>query len=273
MQGSNSPSVGSMLTFKMALPSKPSVASQKVHEATAPCTRLLAGGGPLALWPYALQNAAYLHNNLPVPEDGTSRLELFISIQVGSNLRHVHTFGCPVFALQNVLASGSQLPRWSTHARLGLNLRPSPMHARNVYLVLNLVTGCVSPQYHCCFDDFFETTRHSAPDVSVTICWQQLANLDCAKMAISKVSVPMVSVPIQHSIMYSETPSAEEPHTMSNLVYDHNTFDTTSDDNCVSEASQVSENSCTSQQNQSSHTTDEMMKVEPTIAAGTSQRR
>ncbi len=25
-------------------------------------------------------------------------------------------------------------------------------------MVLNLITGCVSPQYHCCFDDFFETT-------------------------------------------------------------------------------------------------------------------
>jgi hypothetical protein len=33
-----------------------------------------------ALWPYALRNAAYLHNNLPVLEDGTSRLELFSSI-------------------------------------------------------------------------------------------------------------------------------------------------------------------------------------------------
>jgi hypothetical protein len=33
-----------------------------------------------ALWPYALQNAAFLHNNLPVLEDGTSRLELFSSI-------------------------------------------------------------------------------------------------------------------------------------------------------------------------------------------------
>jgi hypothetical protein len=32
------------------------------------------------LWPYALHNAAYLHNNLPVLEDGTSRLELFSSI-------------------------------------------------------------------------------------------------------------------------------------------------------------------------------------------------
>jgi hypothetical protein len=32
-----------------------------------------------ALWPYALQNTAYLHNNLPVLKDGTSRLELFSS--------------------------------------------------------------------------------------------------------------------------------------------------------------------------------------------------
>jgi hypothetical protein len=33
-----------------------------------------------ALWPYALHNAALLHNSLPVLEDGTSRLELFSSI-------------------------------------------------------------------------------------------------------------------------------------------------------------------------------------------------
>jgi hypothetical protein len=220
-----------------------------------------------ALWPYALRNAAYLHNNLPVLEDGTSRLELFSSIQVGSKLKHVHTFGCPVFALQNVLASGSQLPRWSPGPRLGLNLGPSLMHARNVYLVLNLVTGCISPQYHCHFDNCFETMCHGAPDVSGTICWQQLANLDCAKTVLSKVSVPN-----QHNVMYSETPFDEEPHTMSNPVFDPNTFDTTSDDYSVSEALQVSENSHTSLQNQSSHTTDEMMPVEPTVTAGTSQR-
>ncbi len=123
-----------------------------------------------ALWPYALHNAALLHNSLPVLEDSTSRLELFSSIRVGCNMKHVHTFGCPVFALKNALASGNQLPRWSPCACLGLNLGPNPMHARNVYLVLNLITGCVSPQYHCLFDDFFEMTRHGGPDVSGTIC-------------------------------------------------------------------------------------------------------
>jgi hypothetical protein len=33
-----------------------------------------------ALWPYALRNAALIHNSLPVLEDGTLRLELFNSI-------------------------------------------------------------------------------------------------------------------------------------------------------------------------------------------------
>jgi hypothetical protein len=95
-------------------------------------------------------------------------------------MKHVHTFTCPVFALQNALASGKLLLRWPPHARLGLNLGPSPTHARNVYLVLNLMTGCVSPQHHCWFDDFFETPHHGGPDVSNTISQQQLAGLSHA---------------------------------------------------------------------------------------------
>jgi hypothetical protein len=41
----------------------------------------------------------------------------------------------------------------------------------------NLHTGCVSLQYHCRFDDFFEMVRHSEPDVSVLTAWQQLPGL------------------------------------------------------------------------------------------------
>ncbi len=107
-------------------------------------------------------------------------MELFSSIQVGSKMAHNHTFACPVFALQNKLAAGNSIPKWSPRARLGLNLGPSPMHARNVYLVLNLSTGLVSPQYHCCFNDFFETTKYGRPDVAISSTWQQLAGLGCA---------------------------------------------------------------------------------------------
>ncbi len=219
------------------------------------------------LWPYALRNAALLHNSLPVLEDGTSRLELFSSIRVGCNMKHVHTFGCPVFALQNALASGNQLPRWSPCAHLRLNLGPSPMHVRNVYLVLNLITGCVSPQYHCCFDNFFKTTCHGGPDVSGTICWQQLVGLDQATTILSKVSAP-----IQRSVMYPGTPSEDTiPLEEISVVPPFPEF--TADDHNVSDGdSQVTENAQPSCQSRASHQNEGVTSVEPTVTAGTSQR-
>jgi hypothetical protein len=131
----------------------------------------------LALWPYAFRSVVHLHNTLPILEDGTSRLERFSSIRIGSNMKHHHAFGCPVFAPENDLASGSSILHWSPCAHLGINLGSSPSHARNIYLVLNLHTGCISPQYHCQFDDFFEAVRHGGPDVSIPMAWQQLSGL------------------------------------------------------------------------------------------------
>ena len=139
------------------------------------------------------------------------------------------------------------------------------MHARNVFLVLNLVTGCVSPQYHCCFNDFFKTTSHGAH--SGTISWQQLANLHRAKVVLSEVSTPK-----QHSVISPEIPSEEDPNTTSKPFLEPLTYNNMSDDYSISDAAlQVSENSCTSWRNWASHTTDEVMPVEPTVIAGTSQ--
>ncbi len=219
-----------------------------------------------ALWPYTLRNAALLHNSLPVLEDGTSRLELFSSISVGCNMKHVHTFGCPVFALQNALASGNQLPRWSPCLCLGLNLGPSPMHARNVYLVLNLTTGCVSPQYHCCFDNFFETMRHGGPGVSGTICWQQLAGSDQATTILSEVSVP-----IQRSIMYPETPS-EDAASLEEISVVPPFHKFAAEYQSISDGdSQITENVQPSRQSRASHQNEGVTSIEPTVTAGTSQ--
>jgi hypothetical protein len=126
-------------------------------------------------------------------------------------MKHVHTFACPVFALQNTLTAGNAVPKWSPRAQLGLNLGPSPMHARKVYQVLNLSTGLVSPQYHCCFDNFFETIKYGGPDMSVSSTWQQLARLGCA----NKIPSQGLSQTL-HSPMSTETPSdidvpSEEP--------------------------------------------------------------
>jgi hypothetical protein len=100
-------------------------------------------------------------------------------------LRHMNTFGCPVFALQNELAAGGTISHWSPRARLGVNLGPSPSQARNVFLILNLHTGCVSLQFHCRFDDFFETVKHGGPDASIPSVWQQLAGLVTANQRSS----------------------------------------------------------------------------------------
>ena len=202
----NWPFVVSMPIFKMSLPIAPSATSQRAP-ASNWCMLVLAGRrqctshyGPVACATLRSSTIAY----------GTSAGGLHIearAFQLNScccNTAHVHTFGCPVFALQHALASGNQLPRLLLCARLGLNHGPSLMHTRNVYLVLNLITGCVSPQYHCCFNDFFETMCNGGPDVSGTICWQQLAGLDQATHILFEMSA---STP--HSIMYHKTLSED----------------------------------------------------------------
>jgi hypothetical protein len=52
----------------------------------------------LALWPYAMRYAIHTHNTVAVIE-GKSWIELFSGTDVSSNMKHNHTFGCPVFAL------------------------------------------------------------------------------------------------------------------------------------------------------------------------------
>jgi hypothetical protein len=131
----------------------------------------------IAFWPYALCYTAHLHNVLPVLKDGRSRLEMFSSIQVGLSMKTLHTFGCPVFALYHALAGGKSISRWDPRSCNGLYLGPSPLHARNVHLVLSLTTGLVSLQFHCCFDDFFETCKYGVSDMGVSSTRQHLAGL------------------------------------------------------------------------------------------------
>jgi hypothetical protein len=100
---------------------------------------------------------------------------MFSSIQVGSSMKTLHTFGCPVFTLHHALAGGKSIPQWDPRSRIGLYLGPSPLHACNVHLVLSLTTGLVSLQFHCCFDDFFETCKYGFSDMGISSTWQRLA--------------------------------------------------------------------------------------------------
>ncbi len=229
-----------------------------VSQWTLPCSHMLCA---------TLCNTMLLHNCLPVLDDGTSKLELFNSIFAGSNMRNVHIFGCPVFALQIALALGNQLLSLSPCTRPGLNLGPNPIHAKDVYLVLNLITGWVSHRYNCYFDDFFETVRHGRPDISGTFYWQHLANLDCASAILAKVSTLT-----QYSIMSYDNPS-EDTHTMIKSIYLPPTYDVTLDDYSILDGkSLVTENTHHSCQSQALHQAEGITTVEPTITAGTSQR-
>jgi hypothetical protein len=63
---------------------------------------------------------------------------------------------------------------------LAINLGQSPRHARSVALVLSLLTGYASAQFHLKHDDFFETVRdvNAMPQSK----WQELANFTPEEM-------------------------------------------------------------------------------------------
>ena len=127
-----------------------------------------------SLWPYAFRHAANVRNTLPDKKDGTSPLERFSGTDIKPNLRFHHTFGCPVYALNNKLQQGQSIPRWDPRVRLGVYLGESPRHARSVSLVLNTNTGLVSPQFHVKHDDFFETIKKNVN--TSTSSWLSVAS-------------------------------------------------------------------------------------------------
>mmetsp|Transcript_26540 Transcript_26540/g.37655 ORF Transcript_26540/g.37655 Transcript_26540/m.37655 type:complete len:1449 (-) Transcript_26540:1524-5870(-) len=113
------------------------------------------------LWPYALQEANDSYNNLPSMKDekGRSPLQLFAPNTAEINPKHHKPFGSPVFVLNSKLQAGQPFNKWSKRARVGIYLGRSPLHARNVALVLDRDTGYVSPQFHVQFDKNFHTSK------------------------------------------------------------------------------------------------------------------
>ena len=127
------------------------------------------------LWPYALRYSMEVRNHTPAKDGGPSPRELYSQVEVASSLKNFHVFGCPVYALDNRLQAKQAVGSWIPRARLGINLGPSPRHARTVSMVLSMSTGLVSPQYHVKHDKFFETVdrRGDAPSAP----WMTLSGL------------------------------------------------------------------------------------------------
>ena len=143
-----------------------------------------------SLWPYALRTPSQVFNDAPTlkgdHKDQTPR-ELFTRMRISAEVRHHHTFGCPVYVLASPLQQGKSLTAWMARARVGVNLGISPTHARSVALVLSLKTGLASPQFHVKHDDLFETTARKLGGYHMPRShWQELSGFARPRVPIPR---------------------------------------------------------------------------------------
>jgi hypothetical protein len=90
-------------------------------------------------------------------------------------IQNQHHFGCPANVLKKELQDQQKIRKWSDRTRVGINLGYSSKHALNISLILNLQSGLVSPQYHCQYDDLFETPTGTQVRSIPTSQWQYKA--------------------------------------------------------------------------------------------------
>jgi hypothetical protein len=118
----------------------------------------------VTLLPYALKLAVDVHNATLGPTDFFPD-EIFSGIKTSRcHLKDFHPFGCPIFELQASIQNGSKNQKWKPCSRMAIYLGHSPEHATTIPIILNTVTGLISPQYHVVFDDFFTMTKSVLTD-------------------------------------------------------------------------------------------------------------
>ena len=86
-----------------------------------------------------------------------SPLQIFSKSNINISHKHYKPFGCPVYVLVPDLQNSNPYHKWKSRSKPGIYLGYSPLHNRNVALVLNIETGRVSPQFHVKYDRRFHT--------------------------------------------------------------------------------------------------------------------
>ena len=123
----------------------------------------------VALWPFAVKHAAWIHNRLPNRVTGLTAIEMLTSAKADHReLMRSHVWGCPVYVLDPKLQSGQKIPKWNKRSRLGQFLGFLEEHSSLIANVRHLRTGHVSPQYHCAYDDLFQTVFDAEEGNEVT---------------------------------------------------------------------------------------------------------
>jgi hypothetical protein len=107
-------------------------------------------------------------------------------------------------------------------------------------------------------------TRHSGPDVNITICWQQLAGLTRASLIMADFARPTQPTTMVPQDL-SDAMVPLDDHSISQIDYDD-----TPDNHSVLEDTRSSRASCPPWASQQAEGVIRMIK--PTVTAGTSQR-
>jgi hypothetical protein len=131
-----------------------------------------------------------VYNDSLTKDGSDSPMELFSRVPV--KLKHLHTFGSPVYVLDATLQADKRIPKWSNRARVGIYLGASPRHSRKVALVLSLLTAHVLPQFHCKFNDLFGTRKASSGNPQVPSKWQSQAGFVVQDASFSSTELEFV---------------------------------------------------------------------------------
>eukprot|EP00957_Ditylum_brightwellii_P102839 7836790-Ditylum_brightwellii.AAC.1 len=72
------------------------------------------------IWPFALQYAVDIWNNMPEQQTGLSPIDKFSRIILDhTNLLNLHVWGCPAYVLDPMLQDGKKLLKWNPQKRSG----------------------------------------------------------------------------------------------------------------------------------------------------------
>ena len=155
----------------------------------------------IMMWPFAAKcaqermNTLQMNLNLETPDMQFSGTKA-VNVQV----KHHHTFGCPVYVLDSRLQSNPKgVPKWEPRSRLGIYVGHSPAHAGSVGLVLNPISGLVSHQYHIVYDDMFSTVTHMR-GLSVPPNWEQLVKNSSELVTTERVDLTKTWVEGQDNV-------------------------------------------------------------------------
>ena len=126
------------------------------------------------IWPMAMDYAVWVYNQTPDIQSGLSAIEIWSRSRfepVSEILSNCNVWGCPTYVLEPKLKKpGVKIPTWAPRSRRGVNMGFIKMHSTQVGLVLNLLTGSISPQFHVVFDEMFSTVMSiTAADPEVWI--------------------------------------------------------------------------------------------------------